>query len=179
MSNWRLTEAQTTVAAKRREIDVFNAEIGTLEGMLATARSFEGEYSERIGAIEGRMASLKLRGYEMGSEHGRPVLLGQKEAARRYEELEGELAAVQAERNREKAARTGPDGFCTVSVLAIEKKLRYWRTVRGVAQEELRNLEAKLTPGQLVQTGKPAPDYQAHRERVNALRASVGGGWSS
>lgn len=179
MSDWRLSEAQTQVAAKRRAIDAVNAEIDGLEAMLETARSFEGEYAERIGSLEQRMASLKLRGFEAGSENGRPVLVGQKEAGRRYEELEAEHQAVQVEMQREKAARTGPDGFCRVSVLAIEKKLNYWRKVRGVAEEELRQLEARLTPGQLLATGRPAPDYQAHRERVNALRASVGGGWSS
>lgn len=177
--DWRTADRIRIVQGKRRAIAVLDAQIAETEQDLATALTFEGEFSERLADVGRRISQVKP---------GYSPYLGQVKAAggtgADLVRLESERSVIERERDDELVAKTeaSTDGagfritYCRLRVTDVKQRLTALGAVRGRIAQELADLEGQLTPGQMVQSGVPAPDYTEHRERVERLRAQVSAG---
>lgn len=141
--------------------------------MHAEALDFEGYFNERLAEAERRLSEVATL---YGADGNGPYIV-QKGASAEYERRLGERQQIECERDEERARRTttGTDGYHTLRFCelrpddVIGKRARVI-IARDQVARELAEIEAQLSPGEMVQAGTPAADYLAHRERVATLR---------
>jgi hypothetical protein len=171
--DWRAADQIRTVQGKRRAIEVLGAQIAEAERDLDIALAFEGEYNGRLNDIERRIGAAS-NGYSpyaglvwVANGEDREALIAERDA------IEREKADAIADRTVTSADAAGFRlSYCPVRVNDVQKRLRHLRTAREMKARELADLEGTLSPGLMCESGIPAPDYVAHRERVEAGRAS-------
>lgn len=172
MQRWEMTHLQREATTKRATLDGLNAALGNLETMLGEAQEFEGAYSERLADVERRI-SLVARGYALASpsvvQEGDPV---------EYERLVGERNAIERQRDAAMARVTtersqGPNTlrFCALRSDDIIRRRQQVVAARDEVARELADIDARLSPGEIVQTGQPADEYLAIRQRIAEGRA--------
>lgn len=179
MIDWRLGEAQRAAQTKRRQLEALDEQLRNMETLLSEAQAFESEYEQRIGDVE-RQISAIVPGYSL---YGGIVRAGDPSRAGELGPLRDQLAALIGERDRALAARrvqavdpiSRDRSWSPLCSAQVDARLMNLRIVRAMAANELDEIESKLSPGELVQSGVPAGDYSDHRERVARLRQSVGG----
>jgi hypothetical protein len=172
-----MAQAVRDVQAKRRERDGVDARIAEAERDLAEASSFEGEYNARLAAIDREIGRVRPGwdpfGGQVKAAGGTPA---------ESERLMAERAAVEAERERLMAERTATatDGagftlhHCPLRVGDVKRRLATLRAIRGNVEGQIRDLEGRLSPGEMCASGTPAPDFAEHTARVAAARTRLG-----
>jgi hypothetical protein len=177
VSDWKTSELQRQATAKRNDLEALNGYIDRLGVMLAEANEFQDYYEQRITAIQDRMA---LVGPLFRAEDGSPARTVSPAQAAEYQRLRADLAATERECMETMARRTTtaddglPRSICELVPGNIVRKRSQIIISRDAVARELAEIEAALTPGQLVQSGRPAAEYTEVRERVAKLRQQVG-----
>jgi hypothetical protein len=181
--DWRLSQQQREAVAKREQLAARNAEIERLGIMLAEAQAFEGHFAERLAEANRYAFEVGPRvDVNMGMDYGFPYWKDPSHPAE-YERRKARVQAIERERDDERARHTTVafDGFYTLSFCAlnprdVQQKLERAVMARDAVARELADSEGRLSPGQLVQAGVPAPEFTEHRRGVAAARARAGVG---
>lgn len=184
MIDWRTADQVRIVQGKRREISVLDAQIAEAERDLATAQSFEGEFSQRLADVERRIGAAS-NGYSLNAGLVRKA---EGEPGDR-DRLIDERSGIENERDAQIRAHTvtSADGagfalsYCPLRTMDVRRRLHHLGAVRGRVAQELADLEGTLSAGELVQSGVPAADVarrgdvwataQAHDRLEGARRA--------
>lgn len=181
VGSWQHSQAQQQAVAAREQVTHFSRVIAKLESDREIAAAAEGEHRERVERITGRMAEIRSTRYPIRTVDGYPSDAVPAEILGEYRWLEAELAAAESQRVRWIASTTirGPDAAgvgrsYSLQASVVDGALGVVRTAHGVARAKLDEIEGRLSPGELVQTGVTAPDYAEHRQRVEALRQRIG-----
>lgn len=179
--DWRTTQAARDAAARRAALENVERAIVEVEGYLAEARDFEGFFSEQIGAVDRQISQIAVQ-YDGNSMT--PVIVRRPNEAgvAEIERLRGVRGNLERERDAQKTAKTiTSDGqfgqtssHCLLSVGDMTSHLHRLKTIRDRVAEELRELEAKCSPGELLMAGVPAPDYEQYRRHAEELRYGPG-----
>jgi hypothetical protein len=173
--DWRAADQTRTVQGKRAALATVDAQIADVEHDLEMARSFEGEFAARIASAERRVAevstAIALDGTLMrrGDEAERSRTTAESSASRR--ERDDQIAA-RTITSRDQLGRELR--YCPLRTHDVSKRLGHLRAVRGRIERELADLEGRMSPGQIVQSGVPAAEYEERRQRVAALRERIG-----
>lgn len=176
---------ERTLPELRADVELLDATLATLERDLEAAVLAEDAYREQWQALNGQIAALcgryRLRTVEDPSQRA-PMVVGDasdavkaevRALAQQRRELEGERArwitahSVQA---------TDKDGWPVTKSLTpsdVARRLKVCREVRATLAHELGERESRLTPGELVASGRPAPEYEQWRREVETLRSRL------
>lgn len=175
--DWKLNKLQREAQAKREQLDLLNRTIQGLDAMLEEARSFEGHFAEKLAAADRRIREVATL---FGSDVAGPYIV-QKGDPAECERRQGEREAIEREKAEEMARRTHTSydsgsklTFCELSPHDVIGQRARIVVFRDRVARELADVEAQMTPGELVESGVPAADYAEHRERVQALRERIG-----
>jgi hypothetical protein len=180
--DWRLSQLQREAQAKREQLDNLNTYIVRLDAMLAEANSFEGHFNERLAEANRRAFEVAPRvDVNVGMAFSFPYHV-HPDHHDEHERRQARIREIEHEREEERARRTttSHDGagftlsFCELDPGDISRKRSRLVMTRDAIARELAEIEAQLTPGQLVESGMPADEYVEHRQRVAALRERIG-----
>ena len=178
--DWMTGKLQREAADKRALLDRLNAAIARTEEMLSEALAFAGFYGDRLAEIDrelGKVVPLFDAQFAHQVRFPTDAQRQREEALRAQREVvEREMAAERAKRTTVSTDTAGLElRFCELDISHVTGRRDRLVMARDEVQRELADIEGKLTPGQLVQSGVPAAEYLEHRSRVESLRERVGG----
>lgn len=177
-------EAVQRAEVLRRQIAYLDGRIGAFEAALPDARAAEDEHRQEIGRLRAEQGALRAaaRGRAGGTDpNGYPLPSGPTAGElAQYEALDDRVRVEEARYQtfveqgltHEWIEHHLSPTFSLRSVNALEMRIYRLRVQRGALDAQLQALD--LTPGELVQSGQPSPEYAEHRERVETLRARPG-----
>jgi hypothetical protein len=173
-----LSKAQRELVAKRRDLDALNAYIERIDALHAEALAVDGEFRQRLAAINGRLIEVGPMMNSVTMKSSRFLTDADLAEAKH---LEDERAAVEREWQTAREARTTTwsDGIktyalCEITPDDVAAKRSAVTRARDAVAAEMAAIERTLSPGELVQSGGERADVVEHRDRVERLRQRIG-----